>query len=213
MGKRVKRCVILAAGPVAEPAALRPLLRPDDAVIAADGGRHLAHALGVKPLAVVADFDSSSREDADDGVPTVTLPVRKDVTDTAAATEYARRLGYRDFLLLGGTGGRLDHQYANELLLVRLAKDGCHAVLADERNRIEAVTVSPLTVPPLPGWKTSFFAFGGPVRDLTITGAAYPLTGYTLLPEDALCVSNAVEQTPCTVTFTDGILLVCRSKD
>ena len=34
----MSRCVILSAGPVEDPEALRPLLRDDDWFIAADGG-------------------------------------------------------------------------------------------------------------------------------------------------------------------------------
>ena len=41
------RCVILAAGPVDNPEALRGLLREDDWFVAADGGLRLAQRLGV----------------------------------------------------------------------------------------------------------------------------------------------------------------------
>ena len=44
------------------------------------------------------------------------LPVRKDVTDAAATAQVAREEGYREFLLLGATGGRLDHQQGAFLL-------------------------------------------------------------------------------------------------
>lgn len=37
----MRRCVILAAGPVEEPALLLPLLREDDWIVAADGGVRL----------------------------------------------------------------------------------------------------------------------------------------------------------------------------
>ena len=40
-----RRCVICAAGPVGNAEALRPLLRPDDWVIAADGGVSLDRRL------------------------------------------------------------------------------------------------------------------------------------------------------------------------
>ncbi len=213
MGKAVSRCVILCAGPVADAAALRPLLRPDDLVLAADGGLRLAGRLGVRPAAVVADFDSLPAADAcGQAAEIIRLPVRKDQTDAAAAAAYGYDRGCREFWLLGGTGGRLDHQYANLLLAVRLARRGCRAVLADERNRIEAVCRSPVTPEPLPGWSLSLFAFGAPVNGLTICGAAYPLTDYRLLPEDPLCVSNTAGE-GCTVHFTDGTLLVYRAKD
>ncbi len=213
MGETVSRCVILSAGPVADADALRRLLRSDDVFIAADGGWRLAAMLGVVPLAVVADFDSLVNAALPLNTEIVRLSVRKNVTDTAAAVDYARRRGYREFLLLGCTGGRLDHQYAATQLLVQMAHDGCRAVMADECNHITAVTMSPVSVEPMLNWSLSLFAFGGPVTGLTIRGAAYELADYTLSPCDPLCVSNAVENVPCTISFDNGTLLLFRSKD
>ncbi len=210
-----RRCVVLCAGPVEDAASLRPLLRPDDYILAADAGVRLAQRLGVQPAAVIADFDSADLEAAA-AMPAaetvVRLPVHKDMTDTAAAVGYGRQQGYRDFLLLGGTGGRLDHEYANLLLLVQLAQQGCRAMLADDRNRIQAVCRSPVTPELMPGWSLSLFAFGGAVEDLSITGAEYTLDNYRLLPADPLCVSNTALE-GCTVRFTSGTLLLYRSRD
>lgn len=209
----MSRCVILSAAPVSDISALRDLLRPDDTFIAADGGWKLADSLGVTPMAIVADFDSSAMPNLPGSVEIVRLPVRKDCTDTAAAVDYAREKGYTDFLFLGCIGGRLDHQYAATQLLVQLAEAGCHAVMADGENRICAVTSSPATTDPMTGWSLSLFAFGGTVHGLSIRGASYELIDYDLQPADPLCVSNAAESTPCEITFTDGTLLVFRSKD
>ncbi len=209
----MSRCVILSAGPVMDIQALRSLLRADDVFVAADGGRHLAEALGVVPIALVADFDSSATYVPTDGVELIRLPVQKDCTDTAAAVEYALQRGYRDFLLLGCVGGRLDHQYAATQLLVQLVMQGCSAVMADECNRIMAAVQSPFTAEPMRGWSLSLFAFGGAVEKLSVRGAAYELDTYDLSPEDPLCVSNAAENTLCQISFEKGILLIYRSKD
>ena len=215
MSQTDRRCVVLCAGPVEDAASLRPLLRPDDYILAADAGVRLAQRLGVQPAAVIADFDSAD-PDLAAAMPAagavVRPPVHKDVTDTAAAVDHGRRQGYRDFLLLGGTGGRLDHEYANLLLLVQLAQQGCRAMLADERNRIQAVCRSPVAPEPVPGWSLSLFAFGGAVEGLSIAGAEYTLENYRLLPADPLCVSNTAME-GCTIRFTSGTLLLYRSRD
>lgn len=206
----MSRCVILCAGPVNDPQALAALLREDDYILAADGGLRLAERLGVTPAAVIADLDSAA---APSDVPLCRLPVRKDVTDTAAAVSYARERGYTDFLILGGTGGRLDHQHANMLLLVTLARQGCRAMLADGHNRITAVADSPVKVEHLPGWSLSLFAFGGVVKALSVADASYTLTDYDLHPADPLCISNHTEGVEATITFESGTLLIFRSKD
>lgn len=209
----MSRCVILSAGPVEDIGGLRELLRADDIFIAADGGWRLAQELGVMPLAVVADFDSSQPPNLHEDVKIVRLPVQKDCTDTAAAVQVALDMGYRDFLLLGCIGGRLDHQFANFQLLSRLARQGCTALAANVQNQVCAAVTSPITVKPMDGWSLSLFAFDGTVRDLSIRGAAYELFGYDLTPTDSLCVSNATLKTPCEITFSEGTLLLFRSKD
>ena len=206
----MSRCVILGAAPTDEPQALVELLRADDYILAADGGIELARRMGVVPSAVIADFDSAT---APTDIPLVRLPVRKDVTDTAAAVAYARERGYTDFLILGGTGGRLDHQHANLLLLASLAQAGCHATLADAKNRVTATVSSPVKVEHLTGWSLSFFAFADTVRALSIRGASYTLEGYDLAPTDPLCISNHTIGEECTVTFDSGTLLIFRAKD
>ena len=213
MGKAVSRCVIFCAGPVADAAALRPLLREDDSLWAADGGWRLAQRMGLTPSRLVADFDSMPPPDLPPEVAVHRLPVRKDVTDAAAAAQTAYDEGYREFLLLGALGGRLDHQYGAVLLAVNLAKKGCAVTLADERNEIVVYTASPDYLPPRQGCKVSLFAFGGPVLGLTLKGLAYELDNYDLPPYDALCVSNEFTDQAAQITFREGTLLLFYSKD
>ena len=95
------RCVILSAGPFRDPMTLAGYLLPDDYIIAADGGWQLAAQRGVKPAMLVADFDSLGIPAIADDVEIVTLPVEKDITDTAEALRLAYEAGYRSFLLWG----------------------------------------------------------------------------------------------------------------
>jgi len=210
----MSRCVILCAGPVTDLDALRPLLREDDCYVAADGGWRLALRLGVTPAWLVADFDSSALPaNLPSSVQLRQLPVRKDVTDAAAAAEIAYDAGYREFLLLGATGGRLDHQQGAVLLAANLAQKGCKVTLADERNEITVYTASPGVLPRRDNDKVSLFAFGGTVTGLTVTGLAYEISDYDLSPYDALCVSNEFTEAQACVTFREGTLLLFYSKD
>ncbi len=206
-----RRCVILGAAPVSNPQKLASLLRPDDMVIAADGGYQLAECLGVHPSMLVADFDSAEKPAYIDAA-VYHLPIRKDVTDTAAAVDRALSAGVEDFLFIGCLGGRLDHEFANYQLLARLSSQGCHAIMVDEHNRIEVMTNSPVKVSTSPGEKLSLFAFGGAVTDLSIHGAAYSLEDYYLQPEDSLCISNEAPN-GCEITFGSGALLLFFSND
>ncbi|MBE6806574.1 MAG: thiamine diphosphokinase [Ruminococcaceae bacterium] len=209
----MSRCVIISAGPYRDPAALAGLLMPDDYVIAADGGWQLAAQMGVKPSVLVGDFDSMPVPAIPEGVKLITLPVKKDVTDTAKALEIGYESGYRDFLLLGCTGGRLDHLQASLVDAVAYVHKGCAVVMADETNEIYPLSPGHYLFRAQEEEKVSFFAFGGEVTGLFATEMVYDVSDMTLSPDCSLCVSNeAVEESFC-VSFRTGTLLMYLSKD
>ena len=199
----MSRCVILSAGPVEDPEALRPLLRDDDWFIAADGGMRLAERLGVTPGLIVADFDSGEAP-RETRAEVLRLPAEKDWTDTMAAAMAGLERGFRDFLLLGCTGGRLDHTIANLAVM---------PMMADERNRVFLYAPSSFTIPPQKGWKLSLFPYGGEVRGVTLRDVRYLLTDATLTTDNPVGVSNEFLDCPARISFQEGILLLLFSKD
>ncbi len=209
-----RRCVICAAGPVERPEALRPFLREDDWVIAADGGQRLARRLSLRPALIVADFDSSSSSDNREGIPTAVLPVKKDDTDTMAAARIAVEKGFREVLILGGTGGRLDHTAANFAVLAYLSRQGVRAVMADEHGCTEMLLPGRHHVEAQAGMMLSLLPYGGMVSGLWVKNAEYELENAVLTTDFPLGVSNAfVGDAPVEIEFTGGILQLFLSKD
>lgn len=209
----MSRCVIVCAGPFRDPVALASRLLPEDYVIAADGGWRLASLMGVTPAVLVADFDSMPAPTIPDGVKVITLPVEKDVTDTAKALEIGFEAGCREFLLLGCTGGRLDHLQAVLIVAADYARRGCDVTVADEQNEIHLLTPGSYVFPVRPEEKVSLFAFGGDVIGLFAEGLKYGIADLTLSPFDPLCVSNQCLEEDACISFKDGLLLLYFSKD
>ncbi len=207
------RCVILSAAPICDPLALAGYLLPDDYIVAADGGWQLAKQMGCDPALLVADFDSLDAPEALEGVEWITLPTEKDVTDTAEAMRLAYEKGYRSFLLLGCTGGRLDHQQAALIVAADYARRGCEVTLADEQNEIHLLTPGSYIYPACPDEKISLFAFGGDVTGLFVEGLKYTVSDYTLSPYDPLCVSNEWVGEDACLSFKSGLLMLYFSKD
>lgn len=207
------RCVILSAAPIRDPMALAGFLLPDDYIVAADGGWQLAMQMGCKPSLLVADFDSLGVPAIAEGVELVTLPTEKDVTDTAEAMRLAYEKGYRSFLLLGCTGGRLDHQQAALAVAADYARRGCEVMLADEQNEIHLLRPGSYIYPACPDEKISLFAFGGEVTGLFVEGFQYTVSDYSLSPYDPLCVSNEWVGEDACLSFKSGLLMLYFSKD
>lgn len=211
----MKRCVIVGAAPIADPAFLRDFLRSDDVVIAADGGYDTLQRIAVTPALLVADFDSSgerARYPADMEV--IRLPVRKDKTDTLAAADIAFERGYREFLLLGCLGGRPDHTMANIQVMAALTAKGCSVTMADDRNELRLWESGHHRLDYRADSGFSLLAYDPVVTGVTIRQASYTVENATLTSDDPLGVSNAfLPGTPAEISFETGRLLVFCCKE
>ena len=202
------RCVIVGGAPIGDYARARAALRPGDYAIYCDSGLRHASGLGVPAGLVVGDFDSHPRPAGEGDV--IVLPREKDDTDTVYGAKTALARGFRDFLLLGAVGGRLDHTLANVGILLMLDGAGCHAAAADDFSTLEIVSRQEAAVPPdCPYF--SLLAVDGPAEGVTIRGAKYPLEGARINASYQYGVSN--EPLPgCTarITVARGRLLLVR---
>ena len=93
-----------------------------DIVIAVDGGLAAVDRMGLKPDVILGDFDTVAPDilhkyEEKDGIKIVRLVPEKDDTDTESAVRYAMKHGVTEIDVLGGTGSRFDHTYANMFLL------------------------------------------------------------------------------------------------
>ena len=197
------RCVIICASPEFHLASLRA----DDYIIACDGGYEHAVRSGVRPHLVLGDFDSYAGEVAGD-IPTLRAPCEKDDTDTMLAIKLALEEGYRNFLLLGATGGRLDHMLANISAAVYIAGHGGSCVIEDRFNRVHVLRDGSLTLRGLKGQTLSVLSYTDEAQGVTLTGMKYPAKDYTMTSAFPIGVSNVVQSDECSVTVKRGVLLV-----
>lgn len=85
------------------------LMSPGDFVIAADSGYDVARHLGMKVDLCIGDFDSTSFFHEIQGGRYEQSAKDKDESDTELAIQRAIGLGYKEYVLIGGGGHRLDH--------------------------------------------------------------------------------------------------------
>lgn len=196
-------CFIVGAGTM-DPE-LRLSLRPDDLLIAADGGFRMVEWMGIAPHLVIGDFDSLGGRPEHPN--TVVLPTVKDETDMCAAIKLGRERGYTRFALYGGTGGRLAHTLANLQLLDGLAREDCRGFLVGEGTVATAVHNSELNFPAHMSGYLSVFCTSGRAEGVTLSGLKYELSDETLTGSFPLGVSNEFVGVPARVAVADGSLL------
>lgn len=197
-------CFVVGAGAI-DPE-LHLAVRPDDLLIAADGGWLAVERMGFAPRLVVGDFDSLGRRP--DHPNTVVLPTVKDDTDMHAAIKLGLERGYDRFALYGGTGGRLAHTLANLQLLDGLARQGCRGFLIGDGTIATAIYQDELEFPPHMTGYLSVFCASGTAKGVTLSGLKYELDHAELTGSFPLGVSNEFAGAAARVAVTDGTLLV-----
>ena len=125
-------CIIFGAAPSWDYSRLPVAKEPGDLLICADGGYRHALALGLTPDWLVGDFDSLPEGGLADHI--VQVRPEKDDTDANLAVLKGRELGYTNFVMYGGLGGRFDHSMANVQMMAGLAKEGIDLRLRDEQS-------------------------------------------------------------------------------
>lgn len=215
-----KRIVLVSGGELDEELTLG-LLKQDENVyvIGVDKGIEFLYSHNITPSYIVGDFDSTKQEIADYYREQTNVPIRefnpvKDASDTEIAIRLAMTLGATEIIILGATGGRIDHLWANVQSLTIPFKAGIDAKILDKQNRISLIggkTV--LKKSEAYGPYFSVFPLGKDVYGFSIQGAKYPLRNHTLTPYDSLCVSNQIEDEEVVIDFLSGVVILMETRD
>ena len=204
----MKRCVIVGGADISDYVRIGGIISDDDFVIFCDSGlKHMA-PLGVSPGLIVGDFDSYENPQLD--VETIVLPCEKDDTDTVYAVKEAVKRGYKDFLLIGVIGARLDHTLGNVYILEYLDELGLKGKIIDDYSEIELVSRGPAYVEDSYAF-FSLVSIMGTARGISIENAKYPLSDGVITPGYQYAVSNEVVKGKCAgVSVREGKLLLIK---
>ncbi len=215
-----KKIVIVSGGELEEGFVLSVLEKMDaDYVIGVDRGMEFLYHHDIMPDYIVGDFDSVEGKVADYYRNDTNVPIRefhpvKDASDTEIAIRLAMTLGCRELVILGATGGRIDHLWANVQSLTVPFHAGIDARILDRQNRIRLIgrdTI--LKKSEAYGPYFSVFPLGQEIYGFNITGAKYPLKNHRLTPYDSLCVSNQFAEDEVEISFLSGIVILMETRD
>jgi thiamine pyrophosphokinase len=206
------RAVIFANGSLSQPWDPGALLKPDDILIAADGGAAHMLAQHLMPNAAIGDFDSLGAEEQRAlemaGVNIFRYPEKKDLTDLELAIRYAQSLGAQDILMLGALGNRWDQTLANLLLPAAAAYKDLRIHLVDENQEITLIRAGQtVDLVGRPGSTLSLIPLAGDAGGITTRGLEYALDRETLLFGSTRGISNVMLDEPVSVTLETGMLL------
>lgn len=209
------RAVVFANGELSDPKAVRAFLRPDDTLVAADGGYNHMKNVGVRPHLLIGDLDSLPANDVDilkaAGVDVEKRPAEKDETDLELALAWAAKEGFREIRVVAALGGRLDHTLANLYLLEMEELQGLDVRLDDGHEEILIIR-DRAVVAGTPGDTLSLLPMEGCTRGISTHGLKYPLDGETMCPSRSRGVSNVMLEPEVTIEVKSGSLLCIHTR-
>lgn len=181
----------------------------------ADGGVGAVLAAGRMPDAVLGDLDSIAATDRtvieEAGVRLLTYPAQKDDSDTHLALRMLFETGVEEILLLGATGGRLDHELANLMLLMAFGRSGKSVVVWDAQNRMRYAGCGTYQVAAAKGY-FSLIPVTADGMTVSLSGVAYPLQEAAVGFDRTLLLSNAFAAAAAEVVVHagDGYMIISR---
>lgn len=200
-----KRCIIIGAGEFYEKALD---IKENDLVIAADGGYAHCFTVGVDPHLIVADFDSF--KGVVEGKQVIKSIPEKDDTDMMLSIQEGLKRGYKEFVIYGGLGGRIEHSLGNIGCLHYLAKHDAHGVLISKNCKIEVL-----------GKGKYFYEGDGYISIfsmnektiVSLKNLKYELDHYELNNFTTLGVDNEFINKKAIIEIHEGSLIIVRNKE
>lgn len=198
--------LIFAGGDLPDPG-LADELPAADLVVAADSGYDVALHLGYRVDVLVGDMDSISDVAIPDQVRVERHPVDKDQTDLDLAFDLALTENPSRVVVVGGTGGRFDHEVSTSGLLcadrwedideIDWVSPRGWAHVVRRRRILHADVGATISLIPVGGW-----AIG-----VATSGLEWELRGEDLDPGSTRGVSNVMRAPFAEVRLESGCLL------
>ena len=202
------RCVIVGGSEIKNYGLIKKYFSPDDFFIYCDCGLKHEKNFNIKPDLIIGDFDSHKRPEDLSNV--IVLPVVKDDTDTIFAVKEAMKRGFEDFVLVGVTGGRQDHNLGNIYALLMLANNNKNAVIIDDYSEMKIIKANEKVKVKREYKFFSLINISGTSKGICITGAKYNLNNAEIKSEFQYGISNEVLDDYAEISLSEGnLLLIC----
>ena len=189
----------------------------DRFIIIADGGARLLMKYGLGADILLGDLDSIGEEALtyikEHEIEVKKFPAKKDFTDTELALSYLVDEEYKDIVILGALGTRLDHELANLMNLKKLYKKGIRAKIEDDYNEVIYVEEGSYDFE-----KTNkkYFSLinAGDRMNFTTKGFYYEVEDLEINSENpSRGVSNEMVGEKATIKINSGSAFIIQSRD
>lgn len=205
--------VLIFAGGESTPRALLEELPTADLVVAADSGYDLAVAHGLAVDVLVGDMDSIRTDPIPRHVIVERHSADKDKTDLELALGRVVVERPERVVVVGGAGGRLDHELATAALLTSERWVGIDEIDWVTARGWSHVVRGRRLIHGDVGSIVGLIPMGGPALGVTTRGLRWDLSGAVMQHGTTLGVSNILTSPVADIRVNEGCLLVVVPED
>ena len=209
----MKRGIVFVYGNLSDLGQAKKIINKQDCLIAADGGVKHILKLGLTPNVVIGDSDSISpslqKKLRKYKIEWVKYPVKKDKTDFELVIDYCLGKKFREIIIFGILGDRIDHMIANILLLAKIQIENklIKIKIIEGKNEI-FILINEITINGKIGDEISIIPISEKLEGVTTEGLYYRLIDDTLFFGSTRGVSNVMNKSTVKIIISNGVALV-----
>lgn len=219
--KDIRKAIIIANGPIKYPEKIRRILisrsftDSNTMIVSADGGVSNTLELGLIPDIIIGDMDSIDgdikKKKAKELSKTKYICVShdKDESDTRLAVDHAAGMGIKNIIITGALGGRIDHTFANMMLLASPGLSGMNIKIITDNSEMFVINGSHM-FNGVPGKLISIFSLTPYTYFIKTKGLKYELKNEKLDFSPVRGLSNVFTAAEAEIDIKEGQLLIIR---
>lgn len=206
----MKKALILANGKAPKKKDIEYLISIGySKLICADGGANSARKLNILPDLIIGDLDSISYENKNFFKKKVDIVEvkRQNDTDVEKALKYLIKKKYKEVILLGSTGDRLDHTICNLGIVLKFYNNIRIKILHQKSflvpysGNIQLNTIIDETI--------SLYGFSDKTK-ITSNGLKYPLKNMAITFGKKESTSNVATKNNVSLKISEGVVFIIR---
>jgi len=189
----------------------KEMIQKASLTIACDAGIKIFKKLNLPPDYLIGDFDSASIQDLqwaeNNNVEILRYPKEKDEIDTELALMFLKENRYKNIVLSGVLGNRIDQEIASIYLLAQYID--LNPVILEQDVKIGIVNER-VEEDAQVGESWSVLRIGEPVTGLTLKGFKYPLNKKDIFDFKSLGISNEATENKIEISVESGMVVYIR---
>lgn len=178
-------------------------------IFCADGGANIAYKLNIIPDYIIGDLDSAKPEVIEyfKDKSKILLSKGEEDTDVEKVLKFVIKKNYKEAVLLGATGDRLDHSFGNIGILLKYY--GAIKIKLIHRNSVAEVHSGKTFLKTDHGEIISIYGFDGKTKFIS-SGLKYPLNNISLKFGEREGTSNEALGSEVMLQIKGGKALIIR---